>query len=154
MFPWAKDYNEGKEIFKQAIDLGINYFDTANVYQMGTSEEITGHYIRDFGLNRDEIVVATKVNFEMRPGRPNGGGLSRKNIMTEIEQVAKAHGRTMAQEALAWVLSKPVVTAPIVGATSMHHVEEAVAALDIKLDADEIASLEALYVPHIKTGAF
>lgn len=299
VFPWAKDYEEGKELFKRAIDLGINYFDTANVYQMGTSEEITGRYIHDFGLNRDEIVVATKVNFEMRPGRPNGGGLSRKNIMAEIdhslerlgldyvdvyqihrldpntpmeeimealhdvvksgkvryigastifawqlermqgiaekngwtkfaslqpqynliyreeereilplcadrgmavvpwsplaggrctrpwgtatertaiddvspmvwdstkdadkvvvdnlERVAKAHGRTMAQEALAWMLSKSVITAPIVGATSVHHIEEAVAALDIKLDADEIASLEAPYVPHIKTGAF
>ena len=85
VFPWAKTYEEGKDIFKKAIDLGINYFDTANVYQMGSSEEITGCFIRDFGLNRDEIVVATKVNFEMRPGRPNGGGLSRKNIMAEID---------------------------------------------------------------------
>lgn len=85
VFPWAKDYEDGKAIFKRAIELGINYFDTANVYQMGTSEEITGRYIRDFGLDRDEIVVATKVNFEMRPGRPNGGGLSRKNIMAEID---------------------------------------------------------------------
>ena len=85
VFPWAKTYEEGKDIFKKAIDLGINYFDTANVYQMGSSEEITGRFIRDFGLNRDEIVVATKVNFEMRPGRPNGGGLSRKNIMAEID---------------------------------------------------------------------
>ena len=58
---------------------------TGQVYQMGTSEKITGRYIKDFGLNRDEIVVATKVNFEMRPGRPNGGGLSRKNIMAEID---------------------------------------------------------------------
>lgn len=56
VFPWAKDYEEGKAIFKKAIDLGINYFDTANVYQMGTSEKITGRYIKDFGLNRDEIV--------------------------------------------------------------------------------------------------
>ena len=85
VFPWAKDYEEGKDIFKKAIDLGINYFDTANVYQMGSSEEITGRYIKEFGLNRDEIVVATKVTFEMRTGRPNGGGLSRKNIMTEID---------------------------------------------------------------------
>ena len=299
VFPWAKDYEEGKEIFKKAIDLGINYFDTANVYQMGTSEEITGRYIKNFGLNRDEIVVATKVNFEMRPGRPNGGGTSRKNIMTEIdhslkrlgldyvdlyqihrldantpmeetmealhdvvksgkaryigastmfawqlermqniaekhgwtkfvslqpqynliyreeereilplcqdrkmavvpwsplaggrcahpwgtvterntiddvspmvwdatndvdkkvvdnlEKIAKENGRTMAQEALAWMLSKPYITAPIVGATSVKHVEEAVAALDINLSAEEIKALEAPYVPHVKTGLF
>lgn len=299
VFPWAKDYEEAKPLFKKAIDLGINYFDTANVYQMGTSEEITGRLIREYGLNRDEIVVATKVNFEMRPNRPNGGGLSRKNIMAEInhslqrlgmdyvdvyqihrldpntpmeeimealhdvvksgkaryigastifawqlerlqniaekngwtkfaslqpqynliyreeereimplcadrkiavvpwsplaggrcahpwgtvtervkvdnisptvwnatndvdkvvvdnlEKIAKEHGRTMAQEALAWMLSKPFVTSPIVGATSVEHIEQAVSALDIRLDEEEIKALEAPYVPHIKTGAF
>ena len=89
VFPWAKTYEDGKGIFKRAIELGINYFDTANVYQMGTSEEITGRYIKDFGLDRDEIVVATKVNFEMRPGRPNGGGTSRKNVMAEIDHSLK-----------------------------------------------------------------
>jgi aryl-alcohol dehydrogenase-like predicted oxidoreductase len=299
VFPWCFDYEEGKAVFKRAVDLGINYFDTANVYQMGTSEINTGRYIREFGLPRDEIVVATKVNFEMRPGRPNGGGLSRKNIMTEIdhslerlgldyvdvyqihrldpntpmeeimealhdvvksgkaryigastifawqlerlqqiaekhgwtqfaslqpqynliyreeereimplcadrhmavvpwsplaggrcahpwgtvtkrnqidevspmvwdatrdadkvvvdrlEQVARDHGRSMAQESLAWMLSKPYITAPIVGVTNVKHVEEAVSALDIKLDEDEIKALEAPYVPHIKTGVY
>jgi aryl-alcohol dehydrogenase-like predicted oxidoreductase len=266
---------------------------------MGSSEEITGRLVREFGLDRDEIVVATKVHFDMRPGRPNGGGSSRKNIMAEIdhslqrlkmdyvdlyqihrldantpmeeimealhdvvksgkaryigastifawqlermqqlaerhgwtkfaslqpqynliyreeereilplcrdrkmavvpwsplaggrcahpwgtktarnaidevspmvwgstdaqdkvvvdnlEKVAKEHGRTMAQEALAWMLSKPYITAPIVGSTSVKHIEEAVSALDITLSPDEIAALEAPYVPHIKTGAF
>lgn len=299
VFPWAKDFDDAKPLFKKAIDLGINYFDTANVYQMGTSEEITGRLIREFGLNRDEIVVATKVNFEMRLGRPNGGGLSRKNIMTEIdhslqrlgmdyvdvyqihrldpntpmeeimealhdvvksgkaryigastifawqlermqniaekngwtkfaslqpqynliyreeereimplcadrkmavvpwsplaggrcthpwgtvtervkvdqvspavwdatkdldkpvvdnlEKIAKEHGRSMAQEALAWMLSKPYITAPIVGSTSVKHIEEAVAALDIILDEEEIKALEAPYRPHIKTGEY
>ena len=71
VFPWAKDYEDAEPLFKKAIDLGINYFDTANVYQMGSSEEITGRLVRDFGLDRDEIVVATKVHFDMRPGRPN-----------------------------------------------------------------------------------
>ena len=299
VFPWARTFEDAKPIFKKAIDLGINYFDTANVYQMGTSEEITGQLIREYGLNRDEIVVATKVHFDMRPGRPNGGGSSRKNIMAEIdhslqrlgmdyvdlyqihrldantpmeeimealhdvvksgkaryigastifawqlermqqiaekngwtkfvslqpqynliyreeereimplcqdrkmavvpwsplaggrcahpwgtktdrntidevspavwastddvdkvvvdnlEKVAKEHGRTMAQESLAWMLSKPYITAPIVGTTSVKHVEEAVSALDIKLDEEEIKVLEAPYVPHIKTGLF
>ena len=56
---------------------------------MGTSEEITGRYIKDFGLDRDEIVVSTKVNFEMRPGQPNGGGSSRKNVMAEIDHSLK-----------------------------------------------------------------
>ena len=78
VFPWAKDFDDAKPIFKKAIDLGINYFDTANVYQLGTSEEVTGKSIKEFGLNRDEIVVATKVHFAMREGRPNGAGSSRK----------------------------------------------------------------------------
>ncbi len=299
VFPWARDYDDAKPIFKRAIELGINYFDTANVYQMGSSEEITGRLIRDFGLNRDEIVVATKVHFDMRPGRPNGGGSSRKNILAEIdhslerlgldyvdlyqihrldantpmeeilealhdvvksgkaryigastifawqlermqqlaerngwtkfvslqpqynliyreeereilplcrdrkmavvpwsplaggrcarpwgtqtartavdkvspmvwdatneidkpvvdalEKVASARGISMAQTALAWHFAKPEITAPIVGFTSVQHVEEAVAALDVKLTPEEIAALEAPYKPHIKTGAF
>lgn len=299
VFPWAKDFDEAKPIFKKAIDAGINYFDTANVYQLGSSEEITGKLIKEFGLDRDEIVVATKVHFAMREGRPNGGGSSRKNIMAEIDhslkrlgldyvdlyqihrldhetpmeeimetlhdvvksgkaryigasvmfaweferlnQIAERHGWTkfvsmqnqynliyreeeremmplcmdrkiavvpwsplaggrtahpwgtkthrnsiddvspmvwgnteavdkvvvdnlekiafelgysMAQVSLAWMLSKPYITSPIVGFTSPAHVDEAVAALDIKLTEDVIKRLEAPYVPHIKTGLF
>lgn len=299
VFPWARDFEDAKPIFKRAIDLGINYFDTANVYQMGSSEEITGKLIREYGLNRDEIVVATKVHFDMRPGRPNGGGSSRKNIMAEIdhslqrlgmdyvdlyqihrldpytpmeeimealhdvvksgkaryigastifawqlermqqiaekhgwtkfvslqpqynliyreeereilplckdrkmaivpwsplaggrcahpwgtvternkidavspavwdatndvdkavvdnlEKVAREHGRTMAQESLAWMLSKPEITAPIVGCTSVKHVEDAVSALDIQISDEEVKALEAPYFPHIKTGLY
>ena len=280
--------------------MGINFFDTANVYQLGSSEEITGKLIREFGLDRDEIVVATKVNFEMRPGKPNGGGSSRKNILSEIdhslkrlgldyvdlyqihrldpntpmeeimealhdvvksgkaryigactmsawqfermqniaerhgwtkfvsmqnqynliyreeehemmplcldrkvavnpwsplaggrcahpwgtvtartkidgvspmvwpektaaqdkavvdnlEKMSKESGRSMAQLSLAWMLGKPFMGSPIVGTTSVKHVEEAVSALDITLTADEIAALEAPYVAHTKQTAF
>lgn len=293
IFPWARDYEDAKPIFKTAVDLGINYFDTANVYQMGTSEEVTGKLIKEFGLNRDDIVVATKVDMEMRPGRPNGGGLSRKEIMSEIDKslkrlqmdyvdlyqihrldpgtpmeeimealhdvvksgkaryigastmyawqfqmlqniaekngwtrfvtmqnqynlmyreeeremipycentkvgiipwsplaggrlthpwgtvternkvdgvspmvwdrslqqdlpiienlqkMAEQKGVSMAQLALAWMLSKPYITAPIVGTTSPKHVEEAVAALDIVLSPEEVKALEAPYTPH------
>ena len=292
-FPWARDFEDAKPFFRKAVELGVNYFDTANVYQYGTSEEITGRLIREYGLNRDEIVVATKVRFDMRIGRPNGGGLSRKNIMAEIDHslkrlgldyvdlyqihrpdlavpfeetmealhdvvksgkaryigastmyawqfmkmqniaetrgwtkfvsmqnhynliyreeeremipccvdqgialvpwsplaggrlahpwgtktarnsvdeispavwgrnekldlpiietvrnLAEKRGVSMAQEALAWMLSKPYITAPIVGTTDPKHVEEAVAALDIKLDEEEIQALEAPYQPH------
>ena len=77
-----------------------------------------------------------------------------KVVVDNLEKVAKAHGRTMAQESLAWMLSKPGITAPIVGSTAVRHIEEAVSALDITLDPEEIAALEAPYVPHIKTGAF
>ena len=299
VFPWARDFEDAKPIFKRAIDLGINYFDTANVYQLGTSEEVTGRLIKEYGLDRDEIVVATKVHFAMREGRPNGAGSSRKNIMAEIdhslkrlgldyvdlyqihrldhecdweeimealhdvvksgkaryigastmfaweferlqniaekhgwtkfvsmqnqynliyreeeremmplcqnrgvavvpwsplaggrcthpwgtvternkidevspmvwgatdtqdkvvvdnlEKISKELGYSMAQVSLAWMLSKPYITSPIVGFTSEKHVDEAVGALDIKLSEDVIKRLEAPYVPHIKTGAF
>ncbi|MBQ7606946.1 MAG: aldo/keto reductase [Desulfovibrionaceae bacterium] len=292
-FPWARDFDSAKPIFKKAVDLGINYFDTANVYQYGTSEEITGRLIREFGLDRDDIVVATKVRFDMRKDRPNGGGLSRKEIFAEIDKslkrlgmdyvdlyqihrpdlavpfeetmealndvvksgralyigastmyawqfqkmqniaekhgwvkfvsmqnhynlmyreeeremipfcqdqhialvpwsplaggrlahprgtktkrnsmdaispavwdrnehldraiidnlqnVAAKRGVSMAQEALAWMLSKPFITAPIVGTTDPKHVEEAVSALNITLDEEEIRALEAPYQPH------
>ena len=297
LFPWAKDFDDAKPIFKKAIDLGINFFDTANVYQMGTSEEVTGKLIREFGLDRDEIVVTSKVRMAMRPGRPNGSGLSRKEILSEIDKslkrlqldyidlyqihrldketpmeeimealhdvvksgkaryigastmyaweferlqniaekhgwtkfvsmqnhynlmyreeeremiplcqgskvalipwsplaggrlshpwgtrtprveidevspwvwdscnaldkvvvdnlqnVAKQRGVSMAQVALAWMLSKPYITSPIVGTTAVKHIEEAVAALDIKLSEEEIKALEKPYVTHPVLG--
>lgn len=297
LFPWARDFDEAKPIFKRAIDLGINYFDTANIYQMGTSEEVTGKHIRHFGLDRDEIVVATKVRMEMRPGRPNGGGLSRKAIISEIdkslqrlkldyvdlytihrldpltpmeeimealhdvvksgkvrylgastlfawqferlqniaeregwtkfvamqnhynliyreeeremiplceerniaitpwsplaggrlahpwgmmtdrvrcdevskwvwdstndldqkvinnvEAMAAKRGISMAQLSLAWLLSQPAVTAPIVGTTAEKHIIEAVEALDITLSEEEITQLEAPYITHPVLG--
>ena len=92
LFPWAMEFEDAKPIFKKAVDLGVNYFDTANVYQLGTSEEVTGKLIREFGLDRDDIVVATKVRMEMRPGKPNGSGLSRKEILSEIDKSLKRLG--------------------------------------------------------------
>ncbi|MEV7289314.1 aldo/keto reductase [Streptomyces sp. NPDC093252] len=80
---WTLDEDAARPLIKQALDAGINFFDTANVYSDGTSEEIVGRALRDFA-DRDEIVLATKVHGRMRPG-PNGGGLSRKAIMTEID---------------------------------------------------------------------
>jgi len=295
LFPWAKDEAEARPMMKRALELGINYFDTANIYQMGTSEEITGKLLNEMA-NRDEIVVATKVHMEMRQG-PNGKGLSRKAIMCEIDKslerlgmeyvdlyqihrldretpmeeimealhdvvksgkaryigassmyaweflkmqnIAEKHGWTkfitmqnhynlmyreeeremiplckdqkvglipwsplaagrlthdweaetartkiddvakwvydstkemdqpvvenlkklaakrgisMAQMALVWMLSKDYITSPIVGTTSVKHIEEAVAAIDIKLAPEEIEALEAPYVPHPVLG--
>lgn len=297
LFPWAVDFEEAKPIFKKAIELGINYFDTANVYQLGTSEEVTGKLIKEFNLDRDDIVVATKVRMEMRAGKPNGSGLSRKEILSEIDKslkrlgldyvdlytihrldpltpmeeimealhdavksgkaryigastmyawqfermqniaekngwtkfvamqnhynliyreeeremiplcqerkigltpwsplaggrlahpwgtmtprvkidevskwvwdgtndldkvvidnvqsLAQARGISMGQMSLAWMLSKPYITAPIVGATAIKHVEEAVAALDIQIFDDEIQALEKSYVTHPVLG--
>src|SRR6202012_1413626 len=80
---WALDEQESQPFFKQALDLGINFFDTANVYSSGVSEEVLGRFLKN-NTRRDSVVIATKVNGVMRDG-PNGGGLSRKAILTEID---------------------------------------------------------------------
>ena len=293
---WALREDESRPFFKRALDLGINFFDTANVYSVGASEEITGRALRDFA-RREEVVIATKVWGAMRAD-PNGSGLSRKAILHEIDaslkrlgtdyvdlyqihrwdpntpieetmaalhdvvrmgkaryigassmhawQFAKAqhladtHGWTRfvsmqnhynllyreeerdmiplcrdqgvglipwsplargrlarapeetttkrsetdrfssalyssmaeadqrvlsaldalakaralshAQIALAWLLQKDTVTAPIVGATKMAHLETAAGAIGVKLSRDEIAALEAAYVAHPIAG--
>src|SRR5437660_4934817 len=294
---WSLPEEESRPFIKKALEAGINVFDTANRYSLGSSEEILGRAIKDFA-RRDEIVIATKVYGRMRPG-PNGAGLPRKAIMAEIDaslrrlgtdyvdlyqihrwdydtpieetlealhdivkagktryigassmhawqfckalyladlhsgtrfvsmqphynllnreeeremlplcvaegigvmpwsplargrlargwetqssttraqtdeygkklysgteeadkpvvdrvgEIAKARRIPRAQIALAWLLHKPAVTAPIVGATKLHHLEEAVAALDVKLSDAEIEALEAPYVPHSIAG--
>jgi len=81
--PWSLDEDDARPFFKQALDAGINFFDTANVYSDGTSEEITGRALLSMTA-RDDLVIATKVHGRMRPG-PNGAGLSRKAIMTEVD---------------------------------------------------------------------
>jgi 1-deoxyxylulose-5-phosphate synthase len=293
--PWTLDEERSRPFIKKALELGIVFFDTANVYSDGTSEEILGRALRDFA-RRDEVVIATKVHGRMRPG-PNGGGLSRKAIMAEIDaslrrlgtdhvdlyqihrwddatpiaetlealhdvvkagkarylgassmyawqlatalhladergwtrfstmqdyvnllyreeeremlplcaaegigvipwsplargrlardwdegsaraetdafgktlyagtaeadrkvherltQVAARRGIPRAQVALAWVLQHATVTAPIVGATKPHHLEDAVAALSVRLTPEEVATLEGAYVPHAVVG--
>ena len=81
--PWVLDEEAARGIIKDALEVGISFFDTANVYAAGTSEEFTGRALRDFAA-REEVVLATKVHGRMRPG-PNGAGLSRKTIMREID---------------------------------------------------------------------
>jgi aryl-alcohol dehydrogenase-like predicted oxidoreductase len=292
---WTLDEEKSRPFIKRALELGITFFDTANVYSDGTSEEIVGRALKDFA-KREEVVIATKVHGRMRPG-PNGAGLSRLAIMTEIDnslrrlgtdyvdlyqihrwdyqtpieetlqalhdvvkagkaryigassmyawQFAKAlytsdlngwtqfvsmqnyynllyreeeremlrlclaegigvipwsplargrltrewdessdrsetdeFGKTLyaktaeadrkvvervaeiavrrgvprAQVALAWLLHKPVVTAPIVGASKPQHLEDAVAALSLQLTLGEQSELEEAYVPHAVAG--
>jgi aryl-alcohol dehydrogenase-like predicted oxidoreductase len=88
--PWTIQEDEARPLIKQAIEAGINFFDTANVYAAGTSEEITGRALKDFG-NRDTIVLATKVHGRMSEG-PNGQGLSRKAILQEIDNSLRRLG--------------------------------------------------------------
>ena len=293
---WALNEDESRPFLWQALDLGINFFDTANVYSSGSSEEVLGRFLKA-NVRREAVVIATKAQGQMRD-EPNGSGLSRKAILFELEEslrrlqtdfidlyqihrwdyetpidetlealhdavkagkvcyigassmhawqfakalyradlqgwtrfvtmqnhlnliyreeeremlglceaegigvipwsplargrltrpwkseatkrtetdqfgntmyskteesdrrvvetletVAGSRGVPMAQVALAWLLAKPVITAPIVGATKPHHLEDAAAALALKLTSDEIAALEAEYVPHPVLG--
>jgi aryl-alcohol dehydrogenase-like predicted oxidoreductase len=293
--PWTLDEEKSRPLIKQALERGINFFDTANIYSDGTSEEIVGRALKDF-TRREDVVIATKLNGRMRPG-PNGAGLSRKAVLGEIDnslrrlgtdfvdlyqihrwdpntpieetmealhdvvkagkaryiggsnmrawqfskaiytarlhgwtefvsmqdhlnllnreeeremlplcadqgiavmpwsplargrltrassetssrqetdeygktlytqfpasdrlvidrvgEIAAAHAVPRAQIALAWLLQKKVVTSPIIGASKPAHLTDAVAALSLKLTAEEIAALEAPYVPHAAAG--
>ncbi len=295
--PWVLDADAAKPFFRRAVELGINVFDTADMYSKGASEEVTGRWLKEFA-NRDEIVVATKVYFPHSDG-PNRSGLSRKHIQqaaelslqrlgietidlyqihrldhhTPIEEtlaalsnlveqgkvryigassmyayelmralsvserngwakfvsmqnhynliyreeeremlplcreegigvmpwsplargmlagtrttlgdnstlrsstdqvdqifytdsadwdvveavrsVAGERGQSPAKIALAWLLANPVVSSPIVGATKLAHLEDAVAALDIDLSNEEMSILEAPYRPHAVSG--
>ena len=294
--PWALSEADSIPFFRQALDLGINFWDTANVYSGGDSEVVVGNFLKA-NAKRETIVLATKVNGPMSTD-PNGHGLSRKAIFHEldeslkrlqtdyvdlyqihrwdyetpieetlealhdavkagkvryigassmyawqfakslyladlcnwtrfvtmqnhynllyreeeremaglcvdqgigmlpwsplargrlarpwqsentkrfetdafgtsmysrteeddhkvvdrVEEIAKKRGVPMAQVALAWMLSKPVVTAPIVGATKQHHLEDAVAALSLRLTKEEVAALEEHYAPHPVLG--
>jgi 1-deoxyxylulose-5-phosphate synthase len=294
---WVLDEQDARPFFKRAIDLGINFFDTADMYSLGMSEEVTGRALQDFA-KRDEVVIATKVFNPMGPG-PNARGLSRKHIMDAIDSslrrlgveyvdlyqihrfdadtpleetlqalndvvragkaryigassmyawqfmkallLAEAHGwtrfvsmqnhynlvyreeeremiplcidqgigvipwsplargflagnrtqekggvttrsksdefahnlyyqpedftivdrvkavsqvigKTMPQVALAWMLSKQYITAPIVGASKAAHLEQAVDALSIRLSAEQLKTLEEPYKPHAILG--
>ena len=87
---WVLKEEESRPVIKKALELGINFFDTANIYSLGASEEILGRALKDF-TNRDEVVLATKVWGKMHDA-PNGGGLSRKAILSEIDKSLKRLG--------------------------------------------------------------
>jgi aryl-alcohol dehydrogenase-like predicted oxidoreductase len=87
---WVLNEENSRSIIQKALELGINFFDTANVYSIGKSEEILGRALKDFA-NGDEVVIATKVHGKMHEG-PNGAGLSRKAILSEIDKSLKRLG--------------------------------------------------------------
>ncbi len=89
--PWVLDEAAARPFFRRAIELGINFFDTADMYSLGVSEEVTGRLLREYA-RMDEVVIATKVFFEMRSGAPNTGGLSRKHIVQACEASLKRLG--------------------------------------------------------------
>src|SRR5687767_5099780 len=131
--PWVVEEKDARAIFKQAIEAGINFFDTADMYSLGVSEEITGRAVRDMA-RLDEVVVATKVYWPMTDG-PNMGGLSRKHIIQGCEaslrrlgleridlyQIHRLDGKTPMEEVLA-ALDHLVRSGKVlyVGASSMY----------------------------------
>src|ERR1700753_1114841 len=130
---WSLDEEASRPLIRHAIEAGINFFDTANLYSYGSSEEILGRALHDFA-NRDDVVIATKLRHPMRPG-PNGKGLSRKAIMAEVDhslrrldtdyidlyQVHRNDHATPLEETLE-ALSDLVKTGKVryLGASSMH----------------------------------
>ncbi len=156
--PWSLDEKASRPLIRQALEAGINFFDTANTYSDGSSEEITGKALREMA-RRDEIVVATKTFFPWR-NSPNTGFLSRKAIFQSIDDslidvvasIAEKHAVPRAHVAIAWLLSKSVITAPIIGATKPEHLSTAISALDFSLSDAEITELEARYLPHPVDG--
>ncbi|ACU75527.1 aldo/keto reductase [Catenulispora acidiphila DSM 44928] len=87
---WSKGEQEARPLIQHALAAGINFFDTANMYSNGSSEEILGRALKDFA-DRDEVVIATKLRHPMRTG-PNGRGLSRKAVMTEVDHSLRRLG--------------------------------------------------------------
>src|SRR6516225_383513 len=87
---WSIDEAESRPFIQKALEGGVNFFDTANRYSLGSSEEILGRAIKDFA-RRDDVVIATKVYGRMRPG-PNGAGLSRRSVFTEIDNSLRRLG--------------------------------------------------------------
>ncbi|MEN2741026.1 aldo/keto reductase [Microbacterium sp. X-17] len=87
---WSLDEDASRPLIRHAIEAGVNFFDTANMYSNGSSEEILGRALRDYG-DRDALVIASKIRHEMRSG-PNADGLSRKTIMTEVEHSLRRLG--------------------------------------------------------------
>ena len=82
--PWVLDEEASRPLIKQALDAGINFFDTADMYSLGASEEVVGRALKDFGPGREKLVIATKVFYPMGDG-PDDRGLSRKHIMAAID---------------------------------------------------------------------
>ncbi|GHI40752.1 hypothetical protein Sviol_51600 [Streptomyces violascens] len=88
---WSLDEENSRPLIKHALEAGINFFDTANLYSYGSGEEILGNALNDYA-HRDDVVITTKVRHVMRPGSPHGGGPSRKAITSEIDNSLRRLG--------------------------------------------------------------
>jgi aryl-alcohol dehydrogenase-like predicted oxidoreductase len=89
--PWILEEEEARPLIRAAVEAGITFFDTADVYSLGASEEMTGRLLKEFGPSRDQLVIATKVFYPMSEGK-NDGGLSRKHIVQSVDASLKRLG--------------------------------------------------------------
>ncbi len=157
------DEEASRPLIRRALEVGVTFYDTADVYSQGASEEILGRALTEFGPPRDRLVVATKVHGAMGSD-PNARGLSRKHIMQAIDaslrrlgmdygdlyQIHRFDPSTPMEETLEALTD--VVRAGKAGASKPHHLDDGIAALDLKLSAEDIKGLEEPYVPHAVTG--
>ena len=125
--PWSLDAKASRPLIRQALEAGINFFDTANIYSGGSSDA--------FALKMYE-----------------NAALLDKPVIDVVASIAEKHDVPRAHVAIAWLLSKTVITAPIIGATKPEHLSTAISALDFSLSDAEIMELEARYLPHPVDG--
>lgn len=151
---WTIGEEPTRDIIRRSLDLGVNFFDTAIAYQLGTSEQFVGRALRDVA-RRDDVVVATKFlprtdEDSFMHFKYDSTAEQDNRIVERVVELADRYGVEMTQISLAWLLTK--VESPIVGATRLHHIEGAVKSLDVHLTADDIRYLEEPYVPHNLSG--
>ncbi|WP_369926693.1 aldo/keto reductase [Xanthomonas sp. NCPPB 2632] len=156
---WTLDEAQSRPFLRKALDLGINTFDTANAYSDGTSEEIVGRALLPWSplargrLTRDWDEDSTRQQSDVFGSTLYGATEDAdRATVSAVKQVAEARGVPRAQVALAWVAQREGITAPIVGASKPQHLDDAVAAIELTLTADEIATLEGAYTPRAIAG--
>src|SRR5437764_461167 len=166
--PWALGEANARPIIHRAIEGGIRFFDTADVYNGGQSEVLTGR-ILDQGVAVMPWSPLARGRLAGNRG-PQGERLTRRAetdpfgdslypspeldqpVIDRVNELAAERGVPAAQVGLAWLLHKPGVTAPIVGATKASHLEDALAAEQLQLSEDELRRLEEPYLPHLIAG--
>ncbi|VEI14236.1 General stress protein 69 [Actinomyces viscosus] len=149
---WVIDQEATQAVIARALEKGVNFIDTANVYAYGTSEEFIGTSLKNLGVRREDVVLASKVYFN--EGHLSRAAIERETDMPIIERVASVaerHGAPMSDVALAWLWAKGVA-APIVGCSRPSRLDDAVRALDLRLTEEEVAFLEEPYRAHELVG--
>ncbi|MDQ6893620.1 MAG: aldo/keto reductase [Acidobacteriota bacterium] len=148
--PWVLSEEASRPFFRQAIEAGINFFDTADMYSNGVSEEVVG---------RGLLAGTRRPGLQGETSRAKTDDFARRlyedsdfEVVDRVVEVAGKRGIPPAQVALAWLLSRPGVTAPIIGASKPGHLNDAIAALSVTLTDEEVRRLEEPYRPHEVKG--